>query len=239
MLAVKFAYILRFCLFLLKKISAFVVLYWSVYTRMLRAILKKSWRQHPTKQQLYGHRPSITKTIKFRLTRHAEHCCRSREVIISDVLLWTPSYGRAKAGRPARTYIQQLSVDTGCSPKDLPEAMNDREGWREWARNIRADGTTRWLLISLTFRNFRIHSWGSRMKAFLQSIQDILRFFCLDWQFSTIILYMKSWSLHSRFFLTAISYKGNMSMYSMNLTIFSFRIDIIILYAMKRHVIAR
>ncbi len=25
------------------------------YTRMLRAILNKSWRQYPTKQQLYGH----------------------------------------------------------------------------------------------------------------------------------------------------------------------------------------
>ena len=25
------------------------------YTRMLQAILNKSWRQHPTKQQLYGH----------------------------------------------------------------------------------------------------------------------------------------------------------------------------------------
>ena len=24
------------------------------YTRMLRVILNKSWRQHPTKQQLYG-----------------------------------------------------------------------------------------------------------------------------------------------------------------------------------------
>ena len=39
--------------------------------------------------------------------------------------------GRAKAGRPARTYIQQLCEDTGCSPEDLPEAMNDREKWRE------------------------------------------------------------------------------------------------------------
>ena len=36
------------------------------YTRMLRAILNKSRRQHPTKQQLYGHRPPITKTIKVR-----------------------------------------------------------------------------------------------------------------------------------------------------------------------------
>ena len=98
------------------------------YTRMLRAILNKSWRQHPTKHQLYGHLPPITKTIKIRRTRHAGHCWRSRDELISDVLLWTPSHGRAKAGRPARTYIQQLCVDTGCSPEDQPEAMNEREG---------------------------------------------------------------------------------------------------------------
>ena len=36
------------------------------YTRMLRAILNKSWRQHPTKHQLYGHLPSIMKTIQVR-----------------------------------------------------------------------------------------------------------------------------------------------------------------------------
>ena len=99
------------------------------YTRMLRAILYKSWRQNPTKQQLYGHLPPITKTIKVRRTRHAGHCWRSRDELISDVLLWTPSHGRAKAGRPGRTYIQQLCEDTGFSPEDLPEAMNDREGW--------------------------------------------------------------------------------------------------------------
>ena len=43
----------------------------SNYTRMLRAILNKSWRQHPTKRQLYGHLPPITKTIKIRWTRYA------------------------------------------------------------------------------------------------------------------------------------------------------------------------
>ena len=112
------------------------------YTRMLRAILNKSWRQHPTKHQLYGHLPPITKTIQVRRTRHAGHCWRSRDELISDVLLWTPTYGRAKAGRPARTYIQQLCEDTGCSLEDLREAMNDREKWRERVRDIRASGTT-------------------------------------------------------------------------------------------------
>ena len=114
------------------------------YTRMLRAILNKSWRQHPTRHQLYGHLPPITKTIKVRRSRHAGHCWRSRDELISDVLLWTPTYGRTKAGRPARTYIQQLCEDTGCSPEDLPEAMNDREKWRERVRDICASGTTWW-----------------------------------------------------------------------------------------------
>ena len=90
------------------------------YTRMLRAILNKSWRQHPTRHQLYGHLPPITKTIQVRRTKHAGHCWRSRDELIRDVLLWTPTHGRAKAGRPARTYIQQLCEDTGCCPEDLP-----------------------------------------------------------------------------------------------------------------------
>ena len=59
------------------------------------------------------------------------HCWRSRDELINDVLLWTPTYGLAKAGWPARTYIQQVCEDTGCSPEDLPEAMNNREKWRE------------------------------------------------------------------------------------------------------------
>ena len=59
------------------------------YTRMLRAVLNKSWRQHPTRLQLYGHLPPITKTIQVRRTRHAGHCWRSKDELISDVLLWT------------------------------------------------------------------------------------------------------------------------------------------------------
>ena len=112
------------------------------YTRLLRAILNKSRRQHPTRHQLYGHLPPITKIVQVRRARHAGHCWRSRDELISDVLLWTPTYGRAKAGRSARTYIQQLCEDTGCSPEDQPEAMNDREKWQERVRDIRATSTT-------------------------------------------------------------------------------------------------
>ena len=61
----------------------------SNYTRILQAIVNKSWRQYPTKQQLYDHLPPISKIIQVRKTRHAEHCWRSRDELISDVLLWT------------------------------------------------------------------------------------------------------------------------------------------------------
>ena len=136
-----------------------IVLYWDTswaqtkrmeknfdgnYTRMLRAILNKSWSQHPTKQQLHGHLPPITKTIQIRRTRNAVPCWRNKNNLISDVLLWTPSYGRRKDGRPARTYIQQLCAHTGYNLKDLPGAMDDRDGWRVRVKEIHAGGATWW-----------------------------------------------------------------------------------------------
>ena len=116
----------------------------SNYTKMLRTKLNKSWRQHPTKQQLYGHLLPNTKIVQVRRTRPAGHCWRSKDERIIDVLLWTHSHGRAKAGRSARTYIQQLCADTGLSLEDILEAMDDRKGWRNRVREISADGTRWW-----------------------------------------------------------------------------------------------
>ena len=114
------------------------------YTRILRAIVTKYWRQHPTKQQLYGYLPPITKTIQVRRTRHAGHCWGSRDELISDIILWTPSHWRANAGRPARILIQQICADTKCSPEDLPEVMDEREECRERVRDMSADGLNLW-----------------------------------------------------------------------------------------------
>ena len=111
---------------------------------MQRAVLKKSWRQHPSKQQLYSHLLSIIKTIQVRRTKQAGHCSRSKVELISDILLWTPSYGRAKVGRSARTNIQQFGADTGCSLENMPGAINDSDGWRERLREICASSSTRW-----------------------------------------------------------------------------------------------
>ena len=108
-----------------------LVKFYKKNEHIVKSNLYCTWRQHPTRHQLYGHLPPITKTIQVKRARHAGHCWRSRDELIRDVLLWTPTHGRAKAGRPARTYIQQLCEYTGCCPEDLPRAMNDREEWRQ------------------------------------------------------------------------------------------------------------
>ena len=89
---------------------------------------------------------------------------------ISDVLLWTPTYGQAKTGRPARTYIQQLCKDTGCSPEDLPEAMNDRGKWRERVRDICASGMTWWM------NDWYSYVWFSRLFKTKSSLYTYIKY---------------------------------------------------------------
>ena len=83
--------------------------------------MNKSRKQHPTKNQLYGHLPPICKTIQIRWTRHVGHCWRSKDELISNVLLWTLSHRRASVGPPARTYLQQFCANTGSSLENQPE----------------------------------------------------------------------------------------------------------------------
>ena len=109
---------------------------WPGHTRMLRAISNKSWRQHPTKQQIYGHLPLITKTIQVKRTRRAGHCWRTRDGLISDILLRTISQGIAKAGRPARTYIEQ---DAGLKTYQKRWTI-EKDGGRGSARSVLAVG---------------------------------------------------------------------------------------------------
>ena len=93
---------------------------------------KKSWKQHPTIQELYGYLAPIYEAIQIRLTRHAGHCRRSKDELLGHVFQWTPSHGRASVKRLTRTYLQKLCTDTGCSLEDLTEAIDDKDEW--WQR---------------------------------------------------------------------------------------------------------
>ena len=106
-----------------------------IFIHVLRAILNKSWRQNPTKQQLYGHLPPITKTIQVRRAKHAGHCWRSRDELISDVILWTPFSWTCK--------IRAASSNLHTAALRGYAVMNEREEWQERVKDIHADDMTR------------------------------------------------------------------------------------------------
>ena len=128
------------------------------YIRMLRAILNKSWQQHPTRPQLYGHQPPITKTIQVRRTRHAGHCWRCKDELISDVLLWTPHMAKQKQDdQLEHTYSSYVRIrDVALKTCQKWWMMNDREKWWERTRDIRASGTTRWWWYSNTWNHLTV-----------------------------------------------------------------------------------
>ena len=115
----------------------------GTYTRMLCAVLNIHWSSHPTIVRLYGNLPRVSTILKERRTRFAGHCYRSKEEIISDVLLWTPAHGTCKAGRPHKTYVKQLMEDTNCPLEDLPQSMQDRNFWRDRVNMVRASRSIR------------------------------------------------------------------------------------------------
>ena len=104
------------------------------YTRIMRAILNKSWRQHPTKQQLYSHLPSITKTIKVRRTKHAG------EVGTSSWVMYY--FGPLHMDEQMQDALFETTYSSSVQIWDV--AIDDREMWQETLRNIRADNATWW-----------------------------------------------------------------------------------------------
>ena len=113
------------------------------YTRMLRAALNISWKEHPTKQQLYSTLPPISDKIRERRLRFAGHCFRSKGELVSDVLLWQPIHGNQSVGAPRRTYVKQLIDDSSCDLEDLPVAMTNRETWRELVNSVQSEASNR------------------------------------------------------------------------------------------------
>ena len=111
-------------------------------TRMLWAILNKSWKQHPTKQQLYL--APISKTIQIRWTRHAGNSWRSKGKLIGDILQGTPSHRWAGVACLARTSLQQpcqmqWTIETnreGESGKSMLMAWHDGDDDVYWYLNF-------------------------------------------------------------------------------------------------------
>ena len=73
--------------------------------------------------------PSFIRNKNPFLGNQHTYSCKFSNTSKTVIFMWcevfqlcTPSHGRSKAGRPARTYLQQLCADTGYSLEDLPGA---------------------------------------------------------------------------------------------------------------------
>ena len=97
----------------------------GTYKRNEHAVLNISCRQHPTKEQLYRNRPTISKFVHERYLRFAGHCFRSKNEMLGELNLSNPRHGRRSAGRPKVMYFDVMSCDTGLLQEDLKTALMD------------------------------------------------------------------------------------------------------------------
>ena len=109
------------------------------YTRMPRAILNMSWKQHSRNLWMYGHLPPITKTIKVRRTRYFRDTPGEVGTSSSETYSCGPLHmdEERQDNQLEPTYNDSVPIH-----EDLPEAMDDWEGWQERVWEISAGGTT-------------------------------------------------------------------------------------------------
>ena len=102
----------------------------GTYTRMLRTVLNINWRDHVPNVTLYGDLPRLTDRIAWRRLGIAGHCYRHRELPASQLVLWEPTHGRRKPGRPPTTFLNILQDDIGATTSaEIPACMKDRKDW--------------------------------------------------------------------------------------------------------------
>ena len=89
------------------------------------------WWQHIPNKELYGDLPAVTDKIASKRTTLAGHCTRHSELPASKVILWEPTHGHRRRGRPRGTYMDTLMRDAGLtSIAELRTCMMERDDWR-------------------------------------------------------------------------------------------------------------
>ena len=86
-----------------------------------------SWKNHPTKAEIYEELPPISKTVAQRRARFPGHCFRAKDHVISDLLLGRLPCPR-RGNRPL-TYPDTLARDTGLVLNEIAQAVANRSLW--------------------------------------------------------------------------------------------------------------
>ena len=102
------------------------------YTRLLMRVLNLNWRDHPTREEIYGDLPKVSEVVRGRRLNFAAHCARRLNEPVSRLVFWCPQQGARSQGRPRLTYPKLLIQDTGIHQQDLINLMQDRVQWRRF-----------------------------------------------------------------------------------------------------------
>ena len=100
-----------------------------------------TYMTYMSNKDLYGKIPKITDTIREQRLRFSGHCWRSKNEVVSDVLLWLPIHVHRSRGHPVKTFVDQLMEDTSCNYEELPNARRNGEEWRVRDNQCRASST--------------------------------------------------------------------------------------------------
>ena len=100
---------------------------------MLRVIKNVTWQKRITNEVLYAGLPKISTTIRERRLRFSGHCRRSKNEVVSDLVLWEPKHGKRSVGGQARIFVDLLEADTAVPRNCLPAAIDNRVGRRKRA----------------------------------------------------------------------------------------------------------
>ena len=91
---------------------------------------------------------TLTSHLANNPRKTSKACLWSKNELVSDVVVKTPSYTHTSFGRLAKAYINQLSGGTGWRLADLSNTIANLAGWWEKVTGICAIGNTRcWLYI--------------------------------------------------------------------------------------------
>ena len=124
----------------------------GTYTKLLRYALNIKWQDHIRNKDLYQNLPKVSIRLQQRRLTFAGHCWRSQETApqpVSDLMFWTVPGANLKRGQGnCTTYIDTLLKDHAgekIKKKDhtvaisnLTNAMEDRDTWRKFVKNISA-----------------------------------------------------------------------------------------------------
>ena len=109
------------------------------YTRMLRMALSiNQYLMRMRNSELYENLPKVSSKVTQRRLKLSGHAQRHPELTLHSVILWEPLHGKAKRGRPRRTYVDSLRMDTGLKEtQDIAGVITDKGRWRELIRGSR------------------------------------------------------------------------------------------------------